>query len=468
MYKTAYYNVEKQGCNYFLTNDLGNYCWLNQEDFERFIKGELLLEEPAYIDLQRAGFLYTNEEKYIAMNAPQLECMKHCMMGATNLFIFVLTDACNQRCIYCQAGTAHVSQMSLETCKKAIEMAVQSPVSHLTIEFQGGEPTANPEVLKYAVSYARDVFYKNGKSVDFSIVTNLTNPDPALLQFLIDDKINISTSLDGPAWLHEYNRPLFNHRSSYEAWNKGVKLLRSLYESSGKAAQLGVLQTTTRESLKYPREIVDEYIHHGLNTLYVRPLTPLGRAKEQWQTIGYSAEEFLEFYTDVLTYMIDLCRQGTFVREVTASLYLQRILHKAAVGHTEFRSPCGAGVGQMAINYDGNVYTCDEGRMMANMGDNLFCLGTVNNTYKELIQSPVVHAVCTASCVEALPFCSECVYSPFCAVCPVVTYGIEGDLVSHREDSYKCRIAKGIMKLLFDLLHDGTDENHSILKSWIE
>ena len=182
----------------------------------------------------------------------------------------------------------------------------------------------------------------------------------------------------------------------------------------------------------------------------------------------YSAEEFLEFYTDVLTYMIDLCRQGTYVREVTASLYLQRILHTAAVGHTEFRSPCGAGVGQMAINYDGNVYTCDEGRMMANMGDNLFCLGTVNNTYKELIQSPVVHAVCTASCVEALPFCSDCVYSPFCAVCPVVTYGMEGDLVSHREDSYKCIIAKGIMKFLFDLLHDGTDERHKILKTWIE
>ena len=153
--------------------------------------------------------------------------MKSCLSAGTRLFIFVLTDICNQRCIYCQAGTAHTSRMSLETCKKAIDMAVQAPVANITIEFQGGEPTANPDVLKYSVSYAKEVFYKHGKSVNFSIVTNFTNPDPSILQFIIDEGIGVSTSLDGPSFLHDYNRPLANNKSSYEAWKNGLKILKT-------------------------------------------------------------------------------------------------------------------------------------------------------------------------------------------------------------------------------------------------
>ena len=467
MYNKAYYHAEKQNDIWLITNDLGNYHFLSQDEYDRFIRDELSSDESLYLDLQDKGFLYTNKEHFIAVNSPRLEQMKSCLLDGTRLFIFVLTDACNQCCIYCQAGTAHHSQMSLETCKKGIDMAVQAPVSHLTIEFQGGEPTANPEILKKAVSYAKEVFYKHGKTVDFSVVTNLTDPDTTLLQFFIDEDISISTSLDGPAGLHDYNRPLAVLKSSYAAWNKGLALLQELYKRADKPMQLGALQTTTRESMKYPQEIVDEYINHGFDTIYIRPLTPLGRAKTQWDRIGYTAEEFLSFYREALAYMIELCRQGTYVREITASLYLQRILCRESVGHTEFRSPCGAGIGQMAINYNGKVYTCDEGRMMANMGDELFCLGTVDNTYKELIKSPVVHAVCTASCVEALPFCSDCVYNPYCSACPVVSYGMESDLISHDEESYKCKIAKGILSYLFDILRDGAADTIEILESWI-
>ena len=56
-------------------------------------------------------------------------------------------------------------------------------------------------------------------------------------------------------------------------------------------------------------------------------------------------------------------------------------------------SPCGAGVGQMSYYYDGNVYTCDEGRMLSEMGDNSFLLGNVHtNTFQECVSSPVCAA----------------------------------------------------------------------------
>lgn len=467
MYRTAYFNFEKQDTGYFLSNDAGGFCFLSEDEFYNYINGCLKEQDNLFSELRGSGFLFADEDQYLAENAIQYERMKSCLTTGTRLFILVLTDICNQRCVYCQAGTAHSSRMTIETCKKAIEMAVQSPVAGVTIEFQGGEPTANPDALKYAVSYAKEVFYEHGKNVDFSIVTNFTNPNPDILQFIIDEGINVSTSLDGPLFLHNYNRPLASEKSSYDAWITGIWAFHKQCETSGKKIDIGALQTTTRKSLKYAKEIVDEYLSQGLMNLYIRPLTPLGIAKQRWQEIGYSADEFLAFYKEALDYMIELCKHGIFVREATAALYLEKILHKSSVGHTEFRSPCGATIGQMAINFDGQVYTCDEGRMIANMGDNIFCLGTVDNTYKDLVRSPVAHALCTSSCIEALPFCSDCVYSPFCAVCPVITYGTEGDLISHQKESYKCKIAKGIMSFLFAVLKSERQEDIKVLKSWI-
>ena len=120
----------------------------------------------------------------------------------------------------------------------------------------------------------------------------------------------------------------------------------------------------------------------------------------------------------------------------------------------------------MAVNFDGNIYTCDEGRMLANMGDEIFRLGSVDNTYRELMLSPAAHAVCTASCVEALPICCDCVYSPYCSVCPVVTYGLEGYLFHRDERAYKCVIAKGILTHIFSVIHRNNQEEMEILRRW--
>ena len=95
-------------------------------------------------------------------------------------------------------------------------------------------------------------------------------------------------------------------------------------------------------------------------------------------------------------------------------------------------------------------------------------MGTVDDSYRDLMQSPVVHAVCTASCIEGLPFCSDCVYAPFCAVCPVVNYGIEGDLISRDEHSYRCQISKGIIKYIFEKIQKNDPIEINILRQWAD
>ena len=316
--------------------------------------------------------------------------------------------------------------------------------------------------------FSIDPFHAKGKRVHFALATNLTGCDRELLSWLSRESVHISTSLDGPQVLHNQNRPLAGLKDSYVRYLQGVKTYGDACVQNGVCAPISAIQTTTRYSLSYAKQIVDEYVRQGIRQLYIRPLTPLGCAKDRWAEIGYSPEEYLEFYRQILLYMIELCLAGTDVREITTSLYLRRILMHQSVAHTEHRSPCGGGIGQMAVNCDGRVYTCDEARMLANMGDNTFLLGTVNNSYQELIQSPVTHAVCVSSCVEALPLCSDCAYSPFCATCPVVNYGLERDIISHDAGNYRCAIAKGTLRTLFEIIQRNDPKEMNVLWKWAE
>ena len=470
MYNVSFFLWENLDEDYLITNDLGRHALLSHKSFEEFRTGRLSDASKDYLCLKENGFLYEgSHEDYVQDWKDHYLSMKGCLLVSTQLFILALTTACNQQCVYCQAGEVNrYFLMSIETCKKAIDIAAKSPTSFVTIEFQGGEPTLNPEVLYFAVPYAKQVFSQQGKQVGFTIVTNLTQPDPVLLNWLIDEGVNISTSLDGPSELHNYNRPLKSGMSTYDQWLSGIMLCRSLYCNHGLECEVGAIQTTTRKSLMYPHEIVKTYVELGYHNLYIRPLTPLGCAAEEWGQVGYTPNEYLSFYFTILDDLFQRCKSGDLITETTASLYLRRILLHDSIGHTEFRSPCGAAVGQMAINYDGKVYTCDEGRMLANMGDEAFYLGNVENTYEELVTSPVAHAACTSSCVETLPLCSACVYHPFCSVCPVVTYSIEGNLISHDADNYHCAISRGILQYLFRKIRDANKEEMDILLKWAQ
>ena len=131
----------------------------------------------------------------------------------------------------------------------------------------------------------------------------------------------------------------------------------------------------------------------------------------------------------------------------------------------ELRSPCGAGIGQIAYYYDGNIYTCDEGRMLAEMGDDSFRLGTVDDSYDELMNCNNCKAVCISSVLESLPNCCDCVYQPYCGTCPVVNLALKKDIYNKEPNDYKCKVYKGMLDIIFEALQD--EEKEEILKQWI-
>ena len=447
-----------------VTNDFGLHAFLTDSEFRALATNRVNKSSPLYEQLHQKLFLLEPMELYSSEIASDLRKMKNYVFTPTTLHIFVVTNACNLQCIYCQAQASKERKhgmMSAEVGIRAIDIALQSPSNNLTFEFQGGEPLVNFATIKAMVEYSEA--HKGDKKIEYTIVSNLTLATDEILDFLIEHNFSISTSLDGPKVLHDHNRRICGVGSSYEYVMDGVQRIHA------KNYSVGAIQTTTRESLAYAKEIVREYVSIGTNGIFLRPLTPLGFAKEDWDLIGYSPEEFSAFYKEAFDEILAVNREGLCFPEQHSTYFLKKILHGYSYNYMELRSPCGAGVGQMAYYYDGKVYTCDEGRMVAEAGDNAFCLGDVfSDDYESLVSSSTCKVTCASSVLESIPGCCDCVYHPYCGVCPVINYAMDGDIFARQAHGYRCKVYAGILDHLFSLLKENDEETIRILHSWIE
>jgi radical SAM protein with 4Fe4S-binding SPASM domain len=159
---------------------------------------------------------------------------------------------------------------------------------------------------------------------------------------------------------------------------------------------------------------------------------------------------------------------GIDIQENHAAIFLKKILTGSAVNYMELRSPCGASVGQMAYFYDGNVFTCDERRMLYEMGMDDFKIGNVfEHTYDEMMQSPGCKAVCIASLLEGQIKCCDCAYQPYCGTCPVINLAQEKDLFVKNTQAFRCKVYGGMLDIIFSILKNGSQEEINVLKKWI-
>lgn len=460
-----YFNFKPFGSQMLVTNDFGKYYFLSQDDFKKLIDGTLPPEDNQYQELKKNFFLYDADVENLLQEASSsLQLGKKYLFSGTSLFILVVTTWCNASCVYCQAKDTESTPgfMSKETTEKAVDIALSAPVDALTIEFQGGEPLGNFEIIRHAVLYAEEKAATMDKHVAFSLVSNLSLLRDEIAGFIKEHDIALSTSIDGARELHNQNRPFRNGAGSFDTVSTGIQ------KAKAAGIALSAIQTTTRQSLSQARSLIDIYLDFGMTSVFLRPLTPLGMARVQWESIGYSPEMFLSFYRECIAYLLEINKGGQFISEGHASIMLTKILYGEGLNYMELRSPCGASIGQMAFYHDGSVYTCDEGRMLAEMGDDSFRLGTVEDTYETLISSPSCKAACAASVLESIPECCNCVYQPYCGQCPVINFALDGDIFPTNSQNYRCQIYKGILDTLFDILRNNDPQELQILQNWAQ
>ena len=450
-----------------LTNDAAQWILLSREDFSALIEGRLPADHPQLHELRAKCFLRDGAD--IDALANRVRRKKQYVRSGPHLHVVVTTLRCNQSCSYCHASRAPMDRegvdMSVETARSVVDRAMRTPSAFVNFEFQGGEPTLNMDVVRFVVDYALERNKHEQKHLGFSLITNMTVMDEEIGRWLIDRGVQVCTSLDGPADLHDRNRAWRKHSSAHEQVERWIRWFAERYTEAGRDPRVwhvDALLTVTRDTLERGAEVVDEYVRLGIGSIHLRPLNPYGFAGDAWKRIGYSTDEFLAFYARTLDYILALNREGTQLVEGTGGTALTKMLTPDDPGYVDLRSPCGAGVGQVAYDYDGAVYPCDEARMVAAQGDRAFAIGEVRTgSLAQDMRHATVKAMAVASLTEALPMCSTCWNRPFCGVCPMHEYQTGGDLFGQRPGSSWCTRWMGISRVLLERLADDPDGSHA-------
>jgi uncharacterized protein len=434
-----------------LTNMVGEHTFVSADDLESIVEGRL---PPSSLLVRRLRGKHiireAGEELPLELLALKTRTRYRRLPESTGLHIFVVSLRCEHSCPYCQVSRRSSDKaqfdMSEETARRALEMVFESPSHQIKIEFQGGEPLLNFPLIQKIVTDAELLNEHESRDLTFVIATNLALLDDEVLDFCDAHDIYISTSLDGPADLHNRNRP----RPGNDSWQRTIEGIRRVRETLG-AHRVSALMTTTSGSLDQVREIIDCYLEQGITNIFLRPISPYGFAVKTKSHAAYDVDDWLAFYQEGLDYILELNAHGTLVSEQYAALILKKMLTNDDPGYVDLTSPAGIGIRALVYNYDGDVYASDEGRMLAEMGDKTFRLGSLDrDTYADIMLSDALLNPLEESFTLSAPMCSDCAFEPYCGSDPVFHYATSGDFLGRKPLSAFCRRNMSIFRLLLD------------------
>lgn len=451
---------------YVITNMVGEYMVVPRTTISALVRHKLSSADPAFVRLKTRHFLKDADSSVAGdLLALKTRTRYRNLPNFTALHIFVVSLRCEHSCPYCQVSRQSDDRtafdMDEKTAGKALDLVFRSPSPAIKIEFQGGEPLLNFPLIRHIVAEAQKRNTVAKRDLQFVITTNLALLDDEVLKFCKANDVLISTSLDGPADLHNANRPR-RGRDSYERTIAGIKSVQAELGPNGVSA----LMTTTRASFGRVKEIVDEYVRQGFGNIFFRCLSPYGFAIKTKTYDAYDTAEWLEFYFEGLRYIVELNKAGTPFVESYAALILRKMLTPFDTAYVDLMSPAGIGIGAVVYNYDGDVYASDESRMLAEMKDTTFNLGNVHSdTYEQIFLSDKLLDPLEQSFSGSTPMCSDCAFEPFCGADPVYHYATQGDFVGRKPTSGFCKKNMAIFRGLI-LMMESDPEVARLFRRW--
>jgi His-Xaa-Ser system radical SAM maturase HxsB len=301
-----------------LVNEVGEFVISPLGTAQSLVRKQLTRGSDLYSTLKAKQFLTEDgSSPLLDVLATKYRTKYAFIDGFTKLHIFVVTLRCDHSCHYCQVSRQTMDKskydMSFETAEKSVELMMKSPARHVTLELQGGEPLLAFDVIRHIVPLTKKRAQQLGKGLDIVVTTNLANATDDMLFYLRDEDIKVSTSLDGPAFIHNTNRPRPGN-NSHELTIRNIERARKILGTGRVAA----LMTTTQLSLQYPTEIIDEYVRQGFHSIFLRPISPYGFAVKTKQKTGYQLDAFLDFYRTGLAHILQLNKGGYDLAEVYA------------------------------------------------------------------------------------------------------------------------------------------------------
>lgn len=451
-YELLPFNFERlNDTNVLLSNMVGEYYLINHEALELLVNHKLNQVDPLYATLRAKHIIREpNDRAPIELLALKLRTKLARLPTFTNLHIFVVTLRCDHSCQYCQVSRQSENKamfdMTIEHAEKALDIVFRSPNPAIKIEFQGGEPLLNFDLIKHVVNRAKAINQREKRELGFVITTTLSLLTQDILNFCEENEIHLSSSLDGPEDLHNKNRPR-QGKDSYKKFTDGLAMARGKLGRDSVSA----LMTTSPASMSRVKDIIDEYVALGFNSIFLRHLSPYGFAIKTKSYAAYNVDKWLQFYEEGLDHIIDINKAGIEFIEQNSAIFLSKMFTSRDVGFVDLMNPSGAGIAAVVFNYDGYVYPSDESRMLVEMGDMTFKMGHLDtHTYEEMFTSETLLNALDQSFTWSSPMCNQCAFEPWCGADPVFHHAMFGDFLGRKPESEFCKRVIGTCKILLN------------------
>ncbi len=268
-----------------------------------------------------------------------------------------VTNQCNLSCQYCyEFGEDKVATpegkakfMDWETAKQSADYLIRESADRKSIHitFFGGETLMNFPLLKRVVAYATEECAKLGKKIDFSLTTNATLLTPSVIEFIAENSIGVTVSIDGPKATNDQFRVFSNGRGSYDIIVPKIRELLARHRSRPVSARV-TLTTPDVDVLGVYR-----HLKHDLG-FYEVGFAPVTTSPERLYSIGERGmdkvlDQFAELAQDYLASALRSQHHGFSNVSDTLSELHQGI----SKSH-----PCGAGLGLLGVGPSGDLAPC--------------------------------------------------------------------------------------------------------------
>ena len=353
----------------------------------REVVGEIL-------ELRAAGMLYTEDvyEKYIGEFKERETVVKA-------LCLHVAHD-CNLACKYCFAGEGEYhgrrELMSCEVGRKALDFLVANSGNrvNLEVDFFGGEPLLNWQVVKDLVAYGRSLEQPHHKKFRFTLTTNGVLLDDEILEFANREMANIVLSIDGRKEIHNLMRP---HRGGQGSYDEVVPKYKRVADSR-KQMNYYVRGTFTRNNLDFAED-VKHLADEGFEQISVEPV--VAADTEDYALREEDVPAILEEYDKLALEYIRRKKEGKgfnffhFMIDLEGGPCVAKRL-----------SGCGSGTEYLAVTPWGDFYPCHQF-----VGQEEFLMGNVD---EGIVRADIRDTFKTCN-VYAKEKCRDCFAKFYCS-----------------------------------------------------
>jgi len=395
------------------------------EKYPQLDAGDIAQCYDQVLELKDAGKLFAPDTF-----APMAGQLKQKTAGVVKALCLHIAHTCNLNCSYCFAsqGKYHGERavMSYEVGKRALDFLIENSGTrrNLEVDFFGGEPLMNFQVVKDLVAYARSIEKEKGKNFRFTLTTNGVLVDDDVIQWANRECSNVVLSLDGRKEIHDRFRVDYAGNGS---WEKIVPKFQKFVQARG-GKDYYMRGTFTHANPDFLQDI-QTMLDLGFNELSMEPV--VCAADDPSALTEDDLPIVMEQYEKLADLMLQRDKEG---RPFTFYHYMIELTGGPCI--YKRISGCGSGTEYMAVTPWGDLYPCHQF-----VGEERFCLGNIwqGVTNREIQKE---FACCN---VYAHPECRDCWARLYCSGgCAANAYHATGSVTGVYE--YGCKLFRKRME----------------------